>query len=303
MNVNATATDQIKSDRSTKTILVTGAAGDTGRPTVKLLLERGHKVKALVRKDDERARTLRDQGADVVVGDMLDISSMRKAADGVSSAYFVYPMLPGQVEAAAIFAQVARERRLEMVASMSHKQARPYARSPATAAHWLSEQIFNWSGVSVAHLRIGLFAEWLLYIAPQIKAGRYVTPFDPDSRFAPMPAADIARVVVGILENPGPHIGQAYQLHGPVEYSHAELAKVVGKVLGKPIVFEQMEMMEFIKLLGFENDKMKKHHFQSVRIDQQEGLLRGTDDIGTRIIGRPLMTIEEFINENRSLLS
>jgi NAD(P)H dehydrogenase (quinone) len=92
MNVNATATDQIKSDRSTKTILVTGAAGDTGRPTVKLLLERGHKVKALVRKDDERARTLRDQGADVVVGDMLDISSMRKAADGVSSAYFVYPM-------------------------------------------------------------------------------------------------------------------------------------------------------------------------------------------------------------------
>jgi hypothetical protein len=32
-------------------------------------------------------------------------------------------------------------------------------------------------------------------------------------------------------------------------------------------------------------------------------LLRGTDDIGTRIIGRPLMTIEEFINENRSLLS
>jgi NAD(P)H dehydrogenase (quinone) len=118
-----------------------------------------------------------------------------------------------------------------------------------------------------------------------------------------MPAADIARVVVGILENPGPHIGQAYQLHGPLEYSHAELAKVVGKVLGKPIVFEQMEMMEFIRLLGFENDKMKKHHIQSVRIDQQEGLLRGTDDIGTRIIGRPLMTIEEFINENRSLLS
>src|SRR5258708_15068192 len=147
-------------------------------------------------------------------------------------------MLAGKVEATAIFAQVARERRLEMVASMSHKQARPYARSMATAAHWLSEQIFNWSGVSVAHLRIGLFAEWLLYIAPQIKAGRYVTPFDPDSRFAPMPAADIARVVVGILENSGPHICHAYQLHGPVEYSHPEFANVVGHVLGKTIGFE-----------------------------------------------------------------
>jgi NAD(P)-dependent dehydrogenase (short-subunit alcohol dehydrogenase family) len=102
MNVNAPANDQIKADCSTKMILVTGATGDRGRPTVKLLRERGHKVKALVRKDDERARTLRDQGADVVVGDMLDISSMRKAADGVSNAYFVYPMSEGQVEATAI---------------------------------------------------------------------------------------------------------------------------------------------------------------------------------------------------------
>lgn len=94
----------------------------------------------------------------------------------------VNAMAAGQVEATAIFAQVARERRLEMVANMSHKQARPYARSKASAAHWLSEQIFNWFGVSVAHLRIDLFADWLLYVAPQIKAGRYVTPFDPDSQ-------------------------------------------------------------------------------------------------------------------------
>jgi NAD(P)H dehydrogenase (quinone) len=301
--INATTTDQIKSDRTTKTILVTGATGGTGRPTVKLLLERGYKVKALVRKDDERARILRDQGADVAVGNLLDIGSVRKATDGISSAYFVYPLSEGLVEATAIFAQVARERRLEMVANMSQRQARPYARSKATAAHWLSEQIFNWSGVSVAHLRVTLFAEWLLYIAPFLKAGRYVTPFDRDSRFAPISAADIARVIVGILENPGPHIGQAYQLHGPVEYSHAELAATVGRALGKHIALEQVEVMDFVKLLGFENDSAKKTHFEAIRIDQQEGLLRGTDDIGTRIIGRPLMTIEEFINENRSLLS
>jgi NAD(P)H dehydrogenase (quinone) len=303
MTTNSTATDETKSGHNPKTILVTGAAGDTGRPTVKLLLEHGHKVKALVRKDDERARSLRDRGEDVVVGDMLDISSMRKAAAETSSAYFVYPLSEGLVEATAIFAQVARERRLEMVVNMSQKQARPYARSKATAAHWLSEQIFNWSGVSVAHLRVTFFAEWLLYIAPFLKAGRYVTPFDGDSRFAPMPAADIARVIVGILENPGPHIGQAYQLHGPVEYSHAELATTVGQALGRQIALEQVGVMEFLKLLGLENDSAKKIHFEAIRIDQQEGLLRGTDDIGTRIIGRPLMTIEEFIDQNRSLLS
>jgi hypothetical protein len=162
---------------------------------------------------------------------MLDISSMRKAADGVSSAYFVYPMSEGQVEATAIFAQVARERRLEMVANMSHKQARPYARSIASAAHWLSEQI-QLVGRGSCSPQGYLLCRVAANIAPLLKEGRYVTPFDPDSRFAPMPAADIARVVVGILENPGPHIGQAYQLHGPVEYSHAELASLWGKSSG-----------------------------------------------------------------------
>jgi uncharacterized protein YbjT (DUF2867 family) len=288
---------------SYKAVLVTGATGDTGRPTVKLLLEHGHHVKALVRKEDERAQKLRDQGAEVVVGDMLEISSIRAATEGVSSAYFVYPLAGGQVEATAIFAQVAKEQRLEMVANMSHKQARPEARSKATAAHWLSEQIFNWSGIPVAHLRVTFFAEWLLYIAPLIKQGRYVTPFDPDSRFAPMPASDIARVVVGILENPAQHIGQAYQLHGPVEYSHRELAATVGKVLGRDIFFEQVSVMDFLTLLGLEKDMAKKTHFEAVKIDQQEGLLRGTDDIGAQIIGRPLTTMEQFIAENRTLLS
>src|SRR5260370_10722119 len=117
-----------------------------------------------------------------------------------------------------------------------------------------------------------------------------------------MSAADIARVAVGILENPGPHIGQAYQLNGPVEYSHVELAKTVGQVLGKPIAFKQVEVPEFLNLLGLENDRVKGNHMEAARIDQQEGLLSGTDSIGAKIIGRPLMTNEEFINENRSLL-
>ncbi|WP_456878001.1 NmrA family NAD(P)-binding protein [Ewingella americana] len=46
-----------------KTFLVTAAAGDTGAATVKFLRESGHKVRALVRRDDERAEQLRALGA------------------------------------------------------------------------------------------------------------------------------------------------------------------------------------------------------------------------------------------------
>jgi NAD(P)H dehydrogenase (quinone) len=43
--------------------------------------------------------------------------------------------------------------------------------------HWLAERVFDWSGVTVAHIRPTYFAEWLLYLAPMIKAGRLHVPF------------------------------------------------------------------------------------------------------------------------------
>jgi NAD(P)H dehydrogenase (quinone) len=302
MATASTNDTRIATDNSNKKILVTGATGDTGRPTVKLLLERGHRVRALARRDDERSKKLATLGAEVVFGDMLKLSDMRAALEGISSAYFVFPLADGLVEATVIIAQAAKEQGLELIANMSHKQSRPYARSKATMNHWLSEQVFAWSGLNVTHLRVTFFAEWLLYIAPFIREGRYVVPFDAESRFAPMPASDIARVIVGILENPKQHAGKAYPLHGPVEYSHKEIAAIVGRVLGKEIRFEQMSVSDFLKQLGLESNSAFRTHFEAVRVDQQEGLLEGTDSFGTDIIGQPLMTLEEFILNNRAAL-
>ncbi|HUS12551.1 MAG TPA: NmrA family NAD(P)-binding protein [Pyrinomonadaceae bacterium] len=57
-------------------ILVTGAAGRVGaigRTVTELLLKQGKAVRAMVRSEDERAQALRDMGAEVVVGDLLDL--------------------------------------------------------------------------------------------------------------------------------------------------------------------------------------------------------------------------------------
>jgi uncharacterized protein YbjT (DUF2867 family) len=283
-----------------KTALVATASGDTGRPAVARLLEKGFPVRALMRKDDERAQHLRNLGAEVVIGDMLNLRDVRGAMGGVQRAYFCFPLAAGLVEAAVMFAQAAKEQNLELIVNMSHKQSRPFARSKATENHWLSEQVFNWSGVPTTHLRITFFAEWLLYISTLIRSGRYVMPYDKDSRFAPIAASDIARIVAGIIEKPEVHAGEAYALHGPVEYSHEELAAEVGRVLGRNLPYEQVTVYTFLEMLGLEGDIAKLKHFEAVTIDQQEGLLAGTDNIGRAIIGQPLMTIEQFINENRS---
>jgi NAD(P)H dehydrogenase (quinone) len=285
------------------TILVTGATGDTGRPTVVELLEKGLAVRALVHREDARSKALADLGADVVQGDVTRLSDVRRALQGVDRAYFCFPIAEGLVESAVIFAQAAKEQNVEHIVNLSHKQSSPHARSKVTQNHWLSEQVFDWSGIPTTHLRITFFAEWLLYISPLIQRGLYIMPFGKNGRFAPMAAADVAKITANILEKPEGHGGQAYQLHGPKEFSHEELAAETGRVLGVDLPFQQVTASEFMDIIGLANNTLLRRHFESVEIDQQEGRIAGLDDIGAKIICAPLTTVEEFINANRARFS
>jgi len=74
-----------------RAILVTGAAGRVGavvRTVTQLLLKQGKTVRAMVRTEDERAQTLRDMCAEVVIGNLLDLDSMHRAIAGCETLYF-----------------------------------------------------------------------------------------------------------------------------------------------------------------------------------------------------------------------
>src|SRR5260370_41504623 len=90
-------------------VLVTGATADTGRATVDELLARGHRVRALAHRLDERSKRLQERGVEVVYGDLLDLGQVKDALNGVLRAYFVYPIRPGILQATAYFATAAKE--------------------------------------------------------------------------------------------------------------------------------------------------------------------------------------------------
>lgn len=78
-------------------ILVTGAAGrigSVGRTVTELLLAREFRVRAQVRTDDERATRLRTLGAEVVVGDLLDIMAVHRAVEGCDRICFAMSVAP-----------------------------------------------------------------------------------------------------------------------------------------------------------------------------------------------------------------
>ena len=104
-------------------ILVTGASGgsqgSTGRRIVSLLLEKDIPVRAFVHKLDARSDALRELGAEVVRGDLLDRDSVRASLKGIKRAYFTYPVTDGLLEATTIFAMAAREAETELVVNWS----------------------------------------------------------------------------------------------------------------------------------------------------------------------------------------
>ncbi|MGW7658486.1 SDR family oxidoreductase, partial [Streptomyces tendae] len=68
-----------------RNLLVIGATGKTGGHTTELLLQRGHRVRALVRRVDERSQRLAGLGAQIVEGDVLDVNSLAEAAKGIDA--------------------------------------------------------------------------------------------------------------------------------------------------------------------------------------------------------------------------
>jgi NAD(P)H dehydrogenase (quinone) len=232
---------------SVEKFLVTGATGETGRYTVQRLLEKGHAVRALVHREDERSEALRVTGAEVVVGDLLDHDDAVRATVGTSAAYFCYPVRPGLIQATTYFAGAAKRAGLEAVVNLSQISAREDSKSRAARDHWIAERVFDWSGVPVVHLRPTFFAQWLLYPhsrATIVEDGIIDLPYG-EGRHAPIAAEDQARLIAAILAQPAAHLGKTYPLHGPIELGQAGIAGAVSEVLGRKISYRPLTIPQY----------------------------------------------------------
>jgi NAD(P)H dehydrogenase (quinone) len=69
-----------------------GRHGATGNLAVRQLLARKQPVRAFVFRADERSEHLAGLGAEIVVGDLHDITAVRGAMRSVARAYFTYPL-------------------------------------------------------------------------------------------------------------------------------------------------------------------------------------------------------------------
>jgi uncharacterized protein YbjT (DUF2867 family) len=283
--------------------LITGATGETGRYTVQRLLEKGYAVRALVHQEDERAETLRSEGAEVVVGDLFEHDDVIRAAAGTTAAYFCYPVRPGIIQTTAYFADAARRVGLKAVINMSQISAREDSESHAARDHWIAERIFDWSGVPTIHLRPTFFSQWLLYPFARktiVEQSIIDLPYGA-GRHAPIAAEDQARLIAVLLADPAAHVGKTYTLHGPTELDQPGIAAAISEVLGRKISYQPLTIPAYRdRLEKFGLPEFLIQHFCAIALDYENGIFSGSDKIIAEVTGVPPMTVQDFVTSHRA---
>jgi uncharacterized protein YbjT (DUF2867 family) len=290
-------------------ILVTGAAGSVGglgRTASELLLKQGKAVRAMVRNEDKRAKALRDMGAEVVVGNLLDLDSMHRAIDGCERMYFGMSVSDTYLEATVNVAAVAKHHGVKAFINMSQMTLSQMSitettTSPQHKLQWLAEQALNWSGLPVVHLRPTVFLEglFLTLIADSVRESNQIRlPFG-EGKTSPVAAEDVARAVAALLVNPQPHIGKIYNLTGPQSENMHFYAQEYSKALGRTITFHDIPVEPWRG--GLLKSGLPVHlvnHLVTMADLHRAGRYdRLSDDVLT-LTGQAPLSVQEFVRKN-----
>jgi uncharacterized protein YbjT (DUF2867 family) len=290
-------------------ILVTGAAGEIGsigRNLTAMLLAKGHKVRAMVRREDERAESLRQLGAEVVVGDLTDLQSVHRAIEGCKRIYFSMSVSAAYLEATVNFAAVARHHGVEAIVNMSQMTVTGMSitettNSPQHKLHWLAEQALAWSGLPVVTVRPTAFMEgfFLRLAANGVReSDELVLPLG-NSRTSPIAAIDVARVVAAIFDDPVSHVGQIYNLTGPESADLNHYARAFSEALGRPIRYRDVPVEAWsqkLRELGVP-EYLISHLAVLAELHGQGRFDRMTDEV-FKLTGQHPMSMGEFVKEH-----
>src|SRR5436190_9432013 len=301
----------------THPILVTGAAGrvgGVGGAVVEALRRRGLPVRALVRSDDDRAAALRALGAEVVVGDLTRAGDVARAVDGCRRMYFGMSVSAPYLEATVTAAAVARTRGdLEVFVNISQMTVSQMSLtamtdSPQQRQHWLAEQVLNWSGLPVVHVRPTVFLQnpfFLAWAAESIARDNTIRlPFGA-GRTSPIDTRDVAEVIATILANPAAHVGKVYELTGPKSQDLHALAAEYSEALGRTITYVDVPLEQW-RDQELRSRHLPDHVFEHLltmaRLHAANRYDRLTHDVKA-ITGRPATSVRDFVARNAELFA
>jgi uncharacterized protein YbjT (DUF2867 family) len=227
--------------------------------------------------------------------------------------FFSMSVSPSLLEAAATVATVARAvghlDALVAISQMTVSQmdALSTSESHHQRLHFLAEQVFNWSGLPVVHVRPTVFLDTGLFTDLAVHSiadsGTIRLPFGT-GRTSPIASDDVARVVATVLTDPEPYIGRVLELTGPRSQDVNGIADEYAR-LHKPVSYVDVpwdtwaaQTLPYAKLGPY----VEQHIETMARLHRENRYDRVTDTV-EEITGQPAESVEQFVARRRDLFA
>jgi uncharacterized protein YbjT (DUF2867 family) len=204
----------------------------------------------------------------------------------------------GDLEALVAISQMTVSQMDALSMSESHHQR----------LHWLSEQVLNWSGLPVVHVRPTLFLDNPLFTTVAARtiagSGTIRLPFGA-GRTSPVAVSDVARTVAAVLTDPGPYTGRVLELTGPRSQDMNGVAGEYARALNRPVSYVDISPEawagQVLAAAGLE-PYVDDHLFTAARLHRENRYDRVTATV-EEITGRPAESVEDWVTEHIDLFA
>lgn len=277
-------------------ILLTGAAGKTGRTVLKALLKRGHEVRILVRRLEQGEQLVADGAAEAVVGDLTGPDSINRALEGIESLYFICPNVhPEETAIGCMLIDAACSKGLShfVYHSVLHPQVEkmPHHWQKMRVEEMLFESGLDFTILQPAPYMQNLLAGRDLLLREQV----FRIPYPPDTELSLVDLHDLAEAAALVLTEPG-HKAAIYEIVGTRALTQTAVAGLIGETLGFSVTVEEIRAEEWRK--DAEKKGLGPYQIETLlkMFDyyRQHGL-HGSNYILGQLLGRPPVSLNTFI--------
>ncbi|MEU4420106.1 NAD(P)H-binding protein [Actinoplanes sp. NPDC024001] len=267
-----------------RTVLVTGATGNVGRPLVDSLLAAGHRVRALTR---DPSRAALPEGVEVLAGNLSDTAALAPAFEGADAAHLI--------TFGDDYAPLTNGEQITELAAKSGVSAVSVLKGDVTKSPL--EEAIEASSLRWTFLGPVEFMSNTLEWADSVRTESVIRAGFPGARSAMIHDGDIAETAAAVLTGDGHH-GREYWLTGPEVLTPPDQARIIGEVLGREIRFVELSRDEVVaqwRSQGFGDEDIE--FFLTMRTDPPEA---GYTVLPTveEVTGRPARTYRTWVTEN-----
>ena len=279
-----------------RTFFVVGATGQQGGAVTQSVLRQGHKVRALVREakqHSEKAQALKEQGVELVLGDMTDQARLEQSMNGVDGVFamttFFEAGLDVEVQQGKVIAEAAKKANVPHLVYSSVGSAHRNTRVPHFESKWKVEEHIRQLGIPATILRPTFFMDnFATLMREGILQGNLTVPMHAGNKLQMVAVTDIGTFGAAALVRPKEFMGKGIELAGD-DLTMEDVAAQFSQTLNRPVVFTSLPDDQAEGAMGHDMAAMFKW-FNEV------GYCGDIQDLRARF-GIPLTSFSEYLGQ------